>query len=133
MNNFDFYNMLDKPSYAPDKKVFGRVWALLYFLLFISFLNLYFQPLSILKIFGILLFSLQFLLNLSWVPVFFKLKKIKLAFIICLVLLITVILMTILFFRLSVILGILQIPYIIWLVIATKLNYDIMNMNLQSS
>ena len=30
MNNFDFYNLLDKPSYAPDKKflvVFGRYYT----------------------------------------------------------------------------------------------------------
>lgn len=129
MNNFDFYNALNKPKYAPDKKVYSKVWIFLYFLMFISFLIFYLQPLSITKILATPLFCLQFLLNLSWVPVFFKLRKIKMAFAICILLLITVILMTFLFFKMSFILGVLQIPYLMWLLLAVKLNYDIVKLN----
>ncbi len=129
MNDFDFYNVINKPVYAPDRKVFGRVWSVLYILMFLSFIIFYFQPLSLSKILATPLFCLQFLLNLSWTPVFFKYKKIGMAFAICGLLLITVILMTLLFFRMSFLLGILQIPYILWLILATRLNYDIMRMN----
>lgn len=129
MNDFDFYNVINKPDYAPDRKVFGKVWTFLYVLMFISFVIFYYQPLSFTKIFATPLFCLQLLLNLSWTPVFFKYKKIRAAFVICVLLLITVILMTLLFFRMSFLLGILQIPYIIWLFIAARLNFDIMKMN----
>lgn len=129
MNDFDFYNVINKPVYAPNRKVFGRVWSVLYILMFLSFIIFYFQPLSLSKILATPLFCLQFLLNLSWTPVFFKYKKIGMAFAICGLLLITVILMTLLFFRMSFLLGILQIPYILWLILATRLNYDIMRMN----
>ena len=129
MNDFDFYNVINKPVYAPDRKVFGRVWSVLYILMFLLFIIFYFQPLSLSKILATPLFCLQFLLNLSWTPVFFKYKKIGMAFAICGLLLITVILMTLLFFRMSFLLGILQIPYILWLILATRLNYDIMRMN----
>lgn len=129
MNNFDFYNLINKPSYAPDRKVFKPVWSFLYGLMFLSFLIFYFQPLSLSKILATPLFCLQLLLNLSWMPVFFRYRKIGTAFAICVLLLITVILMTLLFFRMSFLLGILQIPYILWLIYALRLNYDIMRLN----
>lgn len=129
MNDFDFYNVINKPSYAPDRKVFKPAWGLLYGLMFLSFIIFYFQPLSLSKILATPLFCLQFLLNLSWTPVFFKYKKIGPAFTICLLLLVTVILMTLLFFRMSFLLGVLQIPYIIWLIFALRLNFDIMRLN----
>lgn len=129
MNDFDFYNVINKPEYAPDRKVFGKVWTFLYVLMFISFLIFYFLPLSFTKIAATPLFCIQLILNLSWMPVFFKFKKIGAAFVICVLFLITVILMTLLFFRMSFLLGILQIPYIIWLIAATRLNFDIMQLN----
>lgn len=129
MNDFDFYNVINKPVYAPKRNVFGRVWSVLYILMFLSFMIFYFQPLSLSKILATPLFCLQFLLNLSWTPVFFKYKKIGIAFAICVLLLITVILMTLLFFRMSFMLGVLQVPYILWLILAARLNYDIMRLN----
>lgn len=129
MNDFDFYNIINKPYYAPDRKIFKPVWSFLYGLIFLSFLIFYFQPLSLSKILATPLFCLQFLLNLSWTPVFFKYKKIGMAFGISVLLLVTVILMTLLFFRMSFLLGILQIPYILWLAFALRLNYDVMKLN----
>lgn len=129
MNNFDFYYLINKPSYAPNKNIFFPVWSILYVLMFISFVIFYFLPLTFSKIFATPLFCLQIILNLSWVPVFFRFKKIGIAFGISVFLLFVVILMTLLFFRMSFLLGILQIPYIIWLIFATKLNYDIMRLN----
>ena len=129
MNNFDFYNTINKPLYAPDRKIFGPVWSGLYLLMLVSFVVFYFAPISISKIVAIPLFAFQFILNLLWTPVFFRLKKIGLAFVICIARLITVILMTFLFFRISMLLGILQIPYILWLIFAVKLNWDIVRLN----
>lgn len=129
MNDFDFYDVINKPSYAPDRTVFKPVWTVLYGLMFLSFIIFYFQPLSISKIIATPLFCLQFLLNLSWTPVFFKYKKIGAALVISIILLITVVLMAMQFFRISFLLGILQIPYILWLIFALRLNYDIFHLN----
>lgn len=129
MNDFDFYNVINKPSYAPDRSIFKPVWSLLYLLMFISFIIFYFKPLSFAKILATPLFCIQFILNLSWTPVFFRFRKIGIAFAICLMLLLMVILITLLFFRMSFLLGLLQIPYLIWLAFALRLNYDIMRLN----
>lgn len=129
MNDFNFYDTINKPAYAPARTVFKPVWSALYILMFISFGIFYFTPLSLTKIIAVPLFCLQFILNLCWTPVFFKYRKIGVALGISMLLLVTVILMTILFFRISVLLGILQIPYILWLILATKLNWDVVRLN----
>ncbi len=129
MTNFEFYNLINKPSYAPNRNIFAPVWGVLYILMFVSLVIFYYQPLSFSKILATPLFCLQFLLNLSWTPVFFKYRKIGAALAITIILLITVILMTLLFFKMSFLLGILQIPYILWLIFALRLNYDIMRLN----
>ena len=84
---------------------------------------------SFAKFFVIPLFFLQLILNLLWTPLFFKYKKIGWALIDCFLLLITVIGMTGLFFDISVLLGMLQIPYVVWLFVAFRLNFDIYQLN----
>ena len=84
---------------------------------------------SFAKFFAIPLFFLQLIFNLLWTPLFFKYKKIGWALIDCFLLLITVIGMTGLFFDISVLLGMLQIPYVVWLFIAFRLNFDIYQLN----
>ena len=84
---------------------------------------------SFAKFFAIPLFFLQLIFNLLWTPLFFKYKKIGWALIDCFLLLITVIGMTGLFFDISVLLGMLQIPYVVWLFVAFRLNFDIYQLN----
>ena len=127
--DFDFYDEIQKPLYAPDRKIFRPVWTFLYVLMGVSFVIFYFQPMSLAKFFGIPLFFLQLILNLLWTPLFFKYKKIGLALVDLFFLLVTVIVMTVVFFGISFILGVLQIPYIIWLFIAFRLNFDIFQLN----
>lgn len=127
--DFNFYDEIQKPLYAPDRKIFRPVWTFLYILMGVSFIIFYFQPMSFAKFFAIPLFFLQLILNLLWTPLFFKYKKIGWALIDCFLLLITVIGMTGLFFDISVLLGLLQIPYVVWLFIAFRLNFDIYQLN----
>lgn len=129
MSDFEFYDLINKPSYAPERNVFKVVWSFLYLLMFISFLIFYFKPLSISKILATPLFCIQFILNIIWPFVFFRFKKIGFSFAICVLLFLTVILMTLLFFQMSFLLGFLQLPYLIWLILALRLNYDIMRLN----
>lgn len=84
---------------------------------------------SFAKFFAIPLFFLQLIFNLLWTPLFFKYKKIGWALIDCFLLLIAVIGMTGLFFDISVLLGMLQIPYVVWLFVAFRLNFDIYQLN----
>ena len=127
--DYKYYETINKPSYAPQKKVFTVVWTFLYILMGISYVILYFSPTTFNKFFSMPVFYLQLLLNILWPFIFFKFKKIAPAFVISILLFLTVLMMTKLFFGISIILGIFQIPYLLWLAFAVKLNFDIMKLN----
>ncbi len=125
----DFYDKLNKPGITPSKQVFRGAWSILYALLAVSFVLVLLSPNTFNKMMAIFLFLVQLILNFNWGCVFFVERKIKEAFFICLTLLVLVVAMTVLFFKQSIWAGILQIPYCIWLILATYLNYFIMKEN----
>lgn len=126
---YEYYEQLKLPSYAPPHYVFYYVWMCLYFLMFVSFIILLFTPGSALRLAGLAMFAIQILLNFSWPLIFFKLKKIGLSCFVSFLLLMLVAFMTLVFFKMSLLLGILQIPYLVWLIFANILNFDVYKLN----
>lgn len=127
--DYNFYEVINKPSYAPSRKIFPRVWTFLYIIMGISYIILYFSPMTFNRFFALPVFYLQLLLNLLWPVLFFNFKKIAPAFVVSILLFFTVLLMTKLFFNITIILGILQVPYLLWIMFAVKLNFDIIRLN----
>ena len=97
--------------------IFPVVWTILYILMGISSYLIYRDTKEISKIYVI-----QLIFNLLWSFVFFKLKLFTLAFIWILFLILLVIIMIKEFLSKNKLAGYLQIPYLIWLVIAAILN-----------
>ena len=91
-NNFcmdlTWYNSLNKPAFNPPSQVFGPVWALMYTLIFISFVLFINSKETSNKTPGIVAFVLQILLNFSWSPAFFYFHSIETSFVIVILLLI---------------------------------------------
>ncbi len=129
MHENSFYKNLKKPSFTPPAFVFRWVWGLLYFLMLVSFLMILFSPSSFYKIYAVAIFILQLFLNLIWSPIFFIYKKIKSALFVCIALAFCVLLMIFVFYKVSKIAAILQIPYLIWLMVAISLNASIVRLN----
>ena len=125
----DFYNNLNKPKFTPPKEIFSIVWMILYLLMAISAILVLLSPNSLNKAYALLLFLIQLILNLNWSCIFFVYKQLKKAFYVCLMLLVIVMFMTKAFFEQSVIAGVLQIPYCLWLILASILSYKIMQKN----
>ena len=128
MFNSVWYNNLTKPLFTPPKFLFAPVWAILYITILISFI-LFFKEKNEDKIFGYLYFSLQFFLNLIWSPIFFGLKNIGFALLIIVLLDIFVFLNIKEFYRISKISGLILIPYFIWILYATYLNFGYFVLN----
>lgn len=126
---YEFYNKLKLPSYAPPGFVFYYVWMFLYFLMFISFGILLFMPKSLLQVFGLGIFALQIFVNFLWPYIFFKWKNIGLSCVISLLLLLLVAFMTLIFFKISLILGWMQVQYLLWIIFANVLNFDVYRLN----
>lgn len=125
----DWYHTLKKPFFSPPDKIFAPVWTIIYILIFISFALYIKSANNSPKLIPFLLFIIQFLLNISWVPVFFGLKKPKSALLICLLLWLSVLFLIIFLYPISRIASILLIPYIIWLTFALYLNFMIIKLN----
>lgn len=129
MYDNDFYKKLKKPKCTPPPVVFQSAWGILYLLMFISFAIVLHKGTSFYKTLGIFFFGLQLILNLLWAPVFFILENIKLAFVIAVLLTISVFATVFCFIKLSLISAILLIPYIIWLFFACYLNLCFLSLN----
>ena len=97
--------------------IFPVVWTILYILMGISSYIIYEKTNEIPKI-----YTYQLVVNLLWSFIFFRFKLFTLAFIWILLLILLVIIMIKDFLSKNKTAGYLQIPYLIWLLIAAFLN-----------
>ena len=118
------YNTLIKPAFSPPAYLFPIVWTILYFLMGISYAlienisrktkNIYYTQLTFNALWSILFFILKWrLISVIWI----------------IILDILVIIMIVQMYKQKKIAGLLQIPYLIWLLFATYLNLFIYILN----
>lgn len=127
-SNVVLYDTLILPPFSPPAFLFPIVWTILYILMGISSYLIFVSDHPMKKS-GLILYGIQLFLNFIWSHIFFHLQMYGLAFLILVLLFIVVLLMTKHFFNISPIAGLLQIPYILWLVIAGYLNLTILLLN----
>ena len=123
-----WYDILIKPPLVPPDYIFIIVWSILYILMAASFLIIVAQR-NKSKKFAITIFTIQFILNIIWSPLFFNLNRIDLAFIDIILLWFFIVLMLITFYRNSKIAAFLQIPYFLWVTFAIYLNFGFLVLN----
>ena len=118
-NNMNIFDTVIKPPLAPPAWAFPVVWSVLYILMGIGAARVYLrEP----QTDALTVFAINLALNFFWSIIFFNLRAFGFAFIWLLLLLAVVIIMTVKFFRVEKLAGYLQIPYIIWLILAGYLN-----------
>lgn len=120
ISNFIQYESLNKPFLSPPQIVFPIVWTIIYILMGISYGILNKKNLHDKR--SKSLYFLQLFVNAFWSIFFFVFEWRLFAFIWILLLDILVILMTINFYTKNKLAGVLQIPYIIWILFASYLN-----------
>jgi len=124
--SFNGYKGMVTPSFAPPGFLFPIVWSILYILMGISR--------YIIEINGNdsdarLLYNAQLFVNLIWPFFFFTLKWFLFSFIWLLLLITLVILMIIKFYKISKTSAYIQIPYLLWIIFASILNFSIYFLN----
>lgn len=125
-----WYASLRKPAFAPPNWVFAPVWTTLYFLMGISLFivwNIGLEKNSVRK--SIVVFGIQLLLNVFWSYLFFGLKSPLLGLGEIVVMWLTILLTILIFFRISKKAAVLLIPYLMWVSVASYLNYSILVLN----
>ena len=127
ISKFMNYDYLQKPVLAPPAIVFPIIWTILYFLMGVSYGILKANHLTDASINTI--YFLQLFVNALW-PIFFFLLDWRLfSFLWLLLLYFLVVIMLIQFYEKNKIAGLLQIPYVLWLLVASYLNLSIYLLN----
>lgn len=121
-----WYVDIIKPELNPPNWIFAPVWTTLYILMGVSFYLILEKRKNLLPI---LIFGIQIILNTTWSFLFFGIQRLDLAFANIILLWISILVMIIIFYRLSKISGYLLFPYIIWVTFAGYLNYAIWMLN----
>jgi tryptophan-rich sensory protein len=116
----DWYQNLNKAPWTPPGWMFGFAWTtiMICFSVYMAYLWQYQEKRNLV----IMLFVIQWILNIAWSMVFFKFQLVLLGLIVILAL---TFLIALFFFRYLDILkywSVLILPYFIWLLIASSLN-----------
>lgn len=117
------YGTLRQPPLSPPGWVFMAVWTALYILMGIGAARIYISDDPLRKK-ALALYGMQLLVNLFWPILFFLLEVRLFAFLWLLILLGLVIWMSVSFRRADKTAGLLQIPYVVWLLFAAYLNLE---------
>ncbi len=117
-----WYDNLIKPSFNPPGYLFGIVWPVLYILMGISLYLIWKSQSGQLRYFALWAFAIQMILNFLWSFIFFRFHRIGWALIEILLLWVSILVMIIVFFKISRAAGFLQIPYLLWVTFASILN-----------
>lgn len=130
MSTVDWYQNLIKPSWAPPAYIFGPVWSFLYTLIFVSYGFVFYRFFKGKISFVILLpFILNILFNLAFSPIQFGLQNNILALIDIVLVLITLIWAIIVIYPIHKWVALINIPYLVWVIIATTLQITITYLN----
>ena len=119
---------LNRPPLSPSGIVFPIAWSILYLLMAISlYIVSETKSLDIEK--SYLIYIAQLIVNSLWTLLFFGLKLRLFSFIWIILLIILVIIMIKNFYDKNKLSGLLQIPYLLWLIFAGYLNLMIYILN----
>lgn len=121
-----WYDRLDKPPWTPPNWLFPVAWTTLYLLMSLAAARVVGLPGA-----GIALafWALQIALNTLWTPVFFGLRHMKAAMVIIVFLWVAVALTMAALFRLDTLSGLMFVPYLVWVSVASALNYSVWTRN----
>ena len=123
----DWYASLQKPWFTPPNWLFAPVWLTLYFLMGATLYLLWGKrPQS-----GAALtaFAVQLMLNVAWSVVFFGAHELFYGFAVIAALWSAFLVTVTLSFRVSRGAAVLLIPYILWVTVASALNYSVWVLN----
>ncbi len=116
----EWYNNLNKAPWSPPGWVFGFAWTTI-MICFSVYMAYAWTKVSDLKLL-VILFALQWVLNIAWNPAFFYFHQVGFALIIISLLTILVGYFLVAYWSDLKIYSLLIMPYFVWLLIATSLN-----------
>lgn len=124
-----WFETLAKPSFNPPNYLFGIVWPILYVLMGLALALVLSAWGARYRTAAIVAFVVQLAINLAWSPTFFALQRIDWALAVIAVLDVAVIVTMVLFWRVRRLAAWLMVPYLAWILFATALNFQFLQLN----
>lgn len=121
------FDKINKPEFTPPGIIFPIVWTILYILMGISSYIIYKKDKN--KFNSLTIYGIQLFFNMLWTLFFFNFEWYLFSFIWLIILIGLVIVMIYKFYKTDKTAGLLQIPYLIWLIFASILNFNIFLLN----
>lgn len=124
-----WFQALVKPDAQPPGWVFGAAWTVLYIMMGTAFAMILHARSAPLRGLAILLFLLQYAMNLLWSPLFFGMHQVSAAFWLLIGIFVAAFVTTLIFGRVRKAAAWLMVPYLAWLCFAGILNKQIIELN----
>ncbi len=124
-----WFDALAKPELFPPPALFGIVWTALYAMMGVALALVGSAWGARGRGIAVAVFILQFLVNLAWSPVFFGMNRITGGLIVIAIMDVLVVVTLVLFWRIRKLAGALLLPYLAWILFATVLNYQFLQLN----
>jgi len=125
----NWYQFLNKPSFAPPNWLFAPVWTILFLMMAIAVFLVWQKRKAIPIKTALILYLVQLILNAFWSVIFFGFRNPALAFFEIIVLWLLILFTLMNFYKINKIAGFLFLPYLLWVSFATILNLSIWLLN----
>ena len=125
-----WYALVNKPSFNPPNWIFAPMWSLLYILMgYACFLIWKSIVENKIKSKALTIYAIQLFLNFMWSFLFFYFQNPALALIDIVLMIITISITIKYFYPISKLAAYLLVPYLLWVMFATALNFEIWRLN----
>lgn len=124
----EWYKGIEKPTWTPPDWLFPVAWTTLYLCMSLAAMRVA-QSGDVRAPQALGFWTIQITLNALWSPVFFGLRRMRTALVVVALLWVAVAVTLVAFFRIDWIAGLLFLPYIAWVTIATALNAAVWRRN----
>lgn len=128
-NISNWYAGLAKPTWNPPNWIFGPVWSALYLSMAVAAWLVWRQDDLRGAAVPMTIFGIQLALNVAWSWMFFGLHSPSLAVVEIVVLWLAIAATMVIFWRRSLVAGLLLVPYLAWVSFASVLNFVVWRLN----
>ncbi len=127
-----WFDALIKPAIYPPPAAFQIAWTIIYALMGLALALVGSAWGARGRGLAVAVFIAQFLVNLAWSPVFFGMNRITGGLVVIALMDVLVVITLVLFWRIRKLAGVLLVPYLAWILFATVLNYQFLQLNPQA-
>lgn len=123
-----WYLTLKKPGWVPSGRSIGMIWTVLYVLMALA-AWLVWREIGTDALIPLILYAVQLVLNSAWSVLFFGRRNPRAALVEIIVLWLAILAVLLDFWAVSVLAGILFVPYLAWVTFAANLNRIVVKLN----